>query len=485
MTSVSLAPSYVTEGPRVRRFGERFVVQTKGRWAGKLIVHQPWEVALTNELFLKRPSGERVYKEALIGVARKNGKSTLGAELALYGLMGSPEQSPEIYAAAASRDQARVVFDQSRQMVDASPRLRDWLVPQRSVIICKSNHGVFRVLASDAPRQYGLNPSMVVIDELWAHKTPELYYALTTGQLARQNPLVVSITTAGFDRSTICFELYERGRKLRAEGGIEAMREEGFLFWWYEAPPGSDYQDEDSWMAANPSEWITVEQLRREQRRLPENVFRRLHLNQWTEVEDAWIKPWQWDACQAPEWAWDYSLPTWVGVDVGFKRDSAAIVAAQFHGDQLYVTERILDPADAGREWGVADVRGMLAADLQQYTALREVAYDPWSFRESAEILLERGFPMVEFPQTAGRMAPASEGLYELVVGSRLRHQGDRTFRSQVLAAVAAPTDRGGWRISKRRSLEQIDAAVALAMATDRAVTMHNVRPSQRTIVFG
>ena len=238
-------------------------------------------------------------------------------------------------------------------------------------------------------------------------------------------------------------------------------------------------------MAANPSEWITVEQLRREQRRLPENVFRRLHLNQWTEVEDAWIKPWQWDACQAPEWTWDYSLPTWVGVDVGFKRDSAAIVAAQFHGDQLYVTERILDPADAGREWGVADVRGMLAADLQQYTALREVAYDPWSFRESAEILLERGFPMVEFPQTAGRMAPASEGLYELVVGSRLRHQGDRTFRSQVLAAVAAPTDRGGWRISKRRSLEQIDAAVALAMATDRAVTMHNVRPVSRTIVFG
>ena len=482
--SSSLASSYQTEGPRLRRFGERFIHQTKGRWAGQLLEHQAWEVALTNELFLKRPSGERVYKEALIGVARKNGKSTLGSELGLYGLMGTPEQSPEVYAAAASRDQARVVFDQSRQMVDASPKLRDWLVPQRSVIRCRSNHGIFRVLASDAPLQYGLNPSMVIIDELWAHRTPELYYALTTGQLARLNPLVVSITTAGFDRSTICFELYERGRRLREQGGIEAMREEGFLFWWYEAPPGSDYTDASTWMAANPSSWITLEQLGRESRRLPESVFRRLHLNQWTEVEDAWIKPWQWDACRADPFTWDFQTPTWAGVDIGFKRDSAGIVCAQFHDDRLYVRELILLPEEQGREWGVADVRAVLATELAQYEQLREVAFDPWSFRESAELLLERGFPMVEFPQTSGRMSPASEGLYELVVSGRLAHRGESLFRSQVLAAVAAPTDRGGWKINKRRSLERIDATVALAMATDRAVTMHNVRPSRRTIVF-
>ena len=290
MTATSASPAH-SEGPRVRRFGERFIVQTKGRWAGRALVHEPWQRQFLNELFRLDETGKRVYKEALLGISRKAGKSTLGAELALYGLLGTPEHSPEVYAAAASREQARIVFNQSKDFVEQSPLLRDWLAPQRNVILCKSNRGIYRVLSSDAGLQYGLNPSMVVIDELWAHESSELYYALTTGQLAREAPLVVSITTAGYDRSSICFELYERGKRLRDEGGIEAMRAEGFLFWWYEMDPTVDYRDSRYWKAANPSSWITVKALEREQRRLPEAVFRRLHLNQWTETETAWIKP--------------------------------------------------------------------------------------------------------------------------------------------------------------------------------------------------
>jgi phage terminase large subunit-like protein len=163
-----------------------------------------------------------------------------------------------VYAAAASRDQARIVFDQARQFVETSPRLRDWLQVQRNVIVCKSNGGIFRVLASDAPLQYGLNPSGVVIDELWAHKNPELYFALTTGQLARRNPIVVNITTAGFDRSSICYALYERGVRLLEEGGISALRREGFYFKWFEAPPTATVHDPSGWESANPAGWIFV-----------------------------------------------------------------------------------------------------------------------------------------------------------------------------------------------------------------------------------
>ena len=476
MATTSLSPARSSEGPRVRRFGEHFIVQTKGRWAGKPLTHEPWQRSLLDELFLVNPDGSRVYKEALIGISRKNGKSTLGAELALYGLLCTPEYSPEVYAAAASRDQARVVFNQSKDFVEASPRLRDWLSPSRNVITCKSNKGIYRVLSSDAGLQYGLNPSLVVIDELWAHTSGELYYALTTGQLARENPLVISITTAGFDRSSICFDLYQRGKRLLADGGIDAMRAAGFLFWWYEMDPAADYRDETQWKDANPSSWITVEALRREQSRLPESVYRRLHLNQWTESEDAWIKPYEWDACGgAPQF--DPTQPSWIAVDVGVRRDSAAITWSQWHGEILHVGQEILTPAEEGETFGVADVRGRVAVRALEHQKLREIVYDPWQFLESAEMLAERGLPMVEFPQNAARMSPASETLYELIIERRLVHDGDPTMKEQVLAAVIAPTERGGWRISKRRSLEKIDGCVSLAMSVDRAVTMRQQRP--------
>jgi phage terminase large subunit-like protein len=349
------------------------------------------------------------------------------------------------------------------------------------VITCKSNKGIYRVLSADAGLQYGLNPSMVVIDELWAHASGELYYALTTGQLARESPLVVSITTAGFDRSSICFDLYERGKKLRDEGGIEAMRAEGFLMWWYELDSAADYLDSSHWKDANPSSWITVEALAREQRRLPEPVFRRLHLNQWTETEGAWIAPYEWDMCAGAPLL-DRNSPTWIAVDVGVRRDSAAIVWAQWHDEKLHVGQEILKPEEQGPTFGVADVRGRVAQRAVMFEQLREIDFDPWQFLESAELLQERGLPLVKFPQTSTRMAPASETLYELIIERRLVHDGDPVMKEQLLAAVIAPTDRGGWRISKRKSQERIDGAVALAIAADRAVTMRNARTPRRTV---
>lgn len=489
-TLVSPASEYLrTEGDRFLRFGQKYIVQTKGRWAGKPLVWESWEKQLSRELFLRKPNGDRVYDRALIGIARKNGKSTLGAGLALYGLTGTGEHSPEVYAAAASKEQAGIVFRQSSDFVTASPKLMDWLAPQRNVIHCKGNRGVFRVLSSDAPLQYGLNPNMVVIDELWAHTNPELYYALTTADLARENPLVVSITTAGFNRQSICFDQYEYGLDLRENGGLEAMRKAGFLFWWYEVPTQIneveiDYRDTSYWHLANPSSWITTERLERYQKRFPESVFRRLHLNQWTETEDAWIKPWEWDACKgAPKW--DPKLPTWVAVDVGIRRDCAAIVWGQFHGAELHVGQVILDPIEEGATFGVADVRAALAREARKMQKLEEVNFDPWQFVESAEILAERGLPMVEFPQSAGRMAPASEALYELIKERRLVHDGNKTMREHVLNAVVAATDRGGWRISKRKSEDRIDGCVSLAMAADRAVTMHFVKPPSRRVFLG
>jgi phage terminase large subunit-like protein len=472
-------------GQLVGRFANDFIVQTKGRWAGQRMEVEPWQQDFFDELFLVYDDGERVYHEALVGIARKNGKSTVAAMLGLHGLLAAQHGGPEVYAAAASKDQARIVFDQAVEFIRASPRLSDWLQPQRSVITCKANGGVFRVLSSDAPLQYGLNPHVVIIDELWAHPTAELYYALTTGQLAQVSPMVVSITTAGFDRDSICYQLYKRGVRLRDEGGLRAMREAGFLMRWYEADPTLDWHDERAWRQANPSSWIRRQDLDREAKRLPESVFRRLHLNQWTETEDAWIKPYEWDACRGrPYFDLDKPLIA-MAVDVGIRRDSAAITWAQWHDEDLHVGSEIMLPEVEGPSFGVSDIRNRLAGRARAHDAgVREINFDPWSFRESAEILAEAGLPLVEFPQNAARMAPASETLYELIVNRRLVHDGDAQLREQMLNAVIAPTERGGWRISKRKSLERIDVAVSLAMTADRAVSLRNVKPPRRGIVL-
>ncbi len=467
-------PKYFTGvGEQVVKFAETQIIQTKGRWAGKPLFLEDWQKELLNELYLVDAKGKRVYQEALVGVARKNGKSSLAAAIALHGLVATGESSPEVYAAAASQDQARIVFQQAREYVEASPTLRQWLKPQRSVIHCAANNGVFRVLSADAPLQHGLNPSLVVIDELHAHRDPELYFALTTGTLARLEPLIVSITTAGFDRETICWRVFEQGSGLAA-GGKQAMRKAGFLHFWKAPATDAKLTDRKTWTAANPSSWVTNDVLEREFQRLPESVFRRLHLNQWVESEDFWISPEEFDAC-AGKPVIKKDNPTWMGVDIGLRRDATAIIWVQWHGDKLHIRHDVRVPKRE-KPLSSSENRTRVGRIASRLEGLREVAFDPWAFGESAEMLADQGLPMVRFDQTNQNMAPASQHLYELIREGRLVHDGDLVFRNQVLSAVAAESDRG-WRISKRLSRERVDACVALAMAVERAI--ENEKPDK------
>jgi phage terminase large subunit-like protein len=467
-------------GARVERFVETHIRQTKGRWNGEPLSLEPWQREVLDELFLVNADGNNVYREALLGLPRKNGKSTLMSAIALYGLLAAGEHGAEVYCAAASKDQARIVFQQAKEFVETSPELRKWLTPQRSLIKCESTNGVFRVLSSDAPLQHGLNPSMVVIDELWAHKDPELYYALTTGQLARLNPLVISITTAGWDRESIGWQVYERAVELERQG-IDAMREARFYCKWYGLPEGADITDEDLWMEANPASWIVKEDLRLEKDRLPEFVFRRLHGNQWTQTEEAWVTPDEWDACKGkPEF--DPNLETFYGIDIGLTRDASAHVWCQWHGDELHIFHDIRVPT-AGRPITAEENRGILMGHSRHIPTLHEVPYDPYSFRESAEMLEGLGLPMVEYPQNNSLMCPASEAVYELIKEKRLVHDGDVLLRKMVLDTVCGETERG-WRISKKKSLARIDGTVAMTMAADRAIYWKMTPPRRNDAAF-
>lgn len=453
---------FQTAGPRVKAFAENYIRQTKGRWAGKPLTLEGWQSDLLDELYLVE-DGKFVYREALIGVPRKNGKSTICAAIALYGLMAMNEAGAEVYAAAASKDQARVVFDQARAFIEASPALQDWLTPMRNAIVCKETGGVFRVLSSDAPLQHGLNPSLVVIDELHAHKDPELYYALTTGQLARENPLVVSITTAGFDRESICWQVYQHGKMLEDEG-LESMRSERFLFRWWAAPDDCDVKDEDAWREANPSTWIKTDDLRRECRRLPEHVFRRLHLNQWTESEEAWLPPGAWKECfeegaHIPELA-----DVYLGVDIGIKKDASAVVAVHKRPDGKVVPEaHVFEPKGDGSHLELELVENQIRELHDKYRVMG-VVYDKWNFERSAQILSHEGVNMIEQPMGNERMVPMSDRMYQAITDQRIAHDGDRTLTAHVNAGATRDTNRG-WRIDKNAAKMPNDALIALVMA--------------------
>jgi phage terminase large subunit-like protein len=197
-----------------------------------------------------------------------------------------------------------------------------------------------------------------------------------------------------------------------------------------------------------------------------EMAYRRYRLGQWVRSQESWLPVGAWELCRGDQELIPHE-PTWVGVDMALKHDTVAIVVVQKQGD-LFVTEPHIIVPDS-QSVDVAAVEAVLR-DLHMKYTLKEVAFDPAFFQRSAEVLMDDGLPMLEFPQSAARMVPACGQAYELIVRGKVRHRGQPTFTDQVLSAAQRMTDNG-WRLSKGKSRRKIDAAIALVMALDRAST--------------
>jgi phage terminase large subunit-like protein len=219
-----------TDGPDVADFAALLLRVSKGFKAGEPLVLTDWQRWLMDALLERNESGRRRYRRALIGLPRKNGKSLLGSALALYGLFVG-ERGAEVYSAAGDRQQARIVFGEAKQQVLDSPALRKVAKVYRDAIEVPAEGAVYRVLSADAKLQQGLNPSLVIFDEVHVQPNDDLWDALTLGSGARRDPLVVGITTAGFDLETLCGRLYLYGQQV-ARGEVD---DPVFGFWWWEA----------------------------------------------------------------------------------------------------------------------------------------------------------------------------------------------------------------------------------------------------------
>ncbi len=192
------------------RFFETVLRHSKGQTAGQHFSLLPWQKDIFRELFGRlKPDNTRQYRVGYIEVPKKNGKSTLLAGLALYGLVADGEPGAEIYGAACDREQAGIIYREAASMVRSSPALSKVLevIDSRKTIVHKASNSFYRVLSADAFRAEGLNIHMLLFDELHAQRDRRLWDALRYGGAARRQPLILSITTAGeLDRHALWWE---------------------------------------------------------------------------------------------------------------------------------------------------------------------------------------------------------------------------------------------------------------------------------------
>lgn len=411
----------------------------------------------------------------------------MGAGLGIYHAIDDEEASSRVICAAASDDQAGLLFTAAQRICDWSDSLSKFSTVKDKGIEFNTGDGApseLKKVAAAAGTNDGKNLAAVFIDELheWVQpKHRSVFTVLTQGGGARRQPINVMITTAGSDQDSICYELYEHGQLIMA-GEVE---DDAFYCLWFQAPEGADYRDPKTWEAANPS-WglILKEEFYRDIiTKRTESEFCRYFLNMWVEQDEIWEAASYWDALGECELRAD--LPTYVGIDVGRRHDTAAVVACQWTGEKLLVRTRFwvnpykrADPRHGKWALTIAEVEQYLRdlyAEFPEPAVTDEedgyrmpgpaYVFDPHFFVRSAELLEGDGLSMVEFPQTDAKMVPASQQLFQLIKVGQVEHDHNLRMRSHMRSVQAKQKERG-WRIAKPDgSTKPIDGAVALAMA--------------------
>lgn len=476
LTPVTPAQVVQGEGAKLCDFIESYCTITKdsmGGRAGEPIVLRPWQRNALGMAFAHR-GGRRKHRQAMIGLPRKNGKSAIGSSVGLYGLLMSG-QGAEVYSCAADKDQAKIVFGVAKEMVSNNPDLSEMIKVYRDVLEVTSTGSVYRAVSSEAYTKEGLNPSMVIYDELHAAPTDELYNVMSLAMGARRNPLLVAITTAGVksDRSggdSICYRQYQYGEKI-ASGELD---DDSFFLAWWGADDNDDYKDPAIWAKANPGydDLIDPDDLKSTVRRTAENEFRTKRLNQWVSSAVAWLPAESWASCKRDDsTVIPGRRPVVLGFDGSRNGDATALVAVSVEQDPTIQVLGLWERPTDNEDWRVprGEVKQAIRQACKDYDVW-EIAWDEFLWIDAAEELEDEGLPVVVFPQTLTRMGPATQRFYELVTAKRISHNGDPRLARHLSNAVIK-TDTRGSRLSKdaKSSPRKIDLAIAAVMAADRA----------------
>jgi phage terminase large subunit-like protein len=277
---------------------------TKGKWAGKPFILLPWERDLVSRLFgTLREDGTRQYRTAYVEIGKKNGKSELGAAIALYMLLADGEPNAEVYVAACDRQQASIIFNTSMNFVEGNRTLSKVTNTIRSTkrIVYPKTGSFYQVLSSDVKSKSGINASCVILDEIWTYPNPDLAKMLTTGSGdARTQPLFLYLTTAGNKLSGYGWEMHCKAKDILEGRKVDPT----FLSIIYGLEDDADIEDENNWYKANPSlgHTISIDRVREHYNQVKDDpadlaLFKQLRLNMWLKQEIKWMPMDKWDLC--------------------------------------------------------------------------------------------------------------------------------------------------------------------------------------------
>ena len=474
----------------------------KGPLAGEPIQLEPWQAFILTTVFgWVKSNGTRRFRRSYIEVPRGNAKSTLSSAVALYMLAADREGGAEVYSLATTRDQARIVFGDAQTMARRSPGFRR----RFSVEVGAHNMHVlasgskFEALSAEGSTLDGLNIHFGCVDELHAHKTRTVYDVVETGTGKRDNSLLWVITTAGSNRTGICYEVRTFVTKL-LEGVFEDDSQFGII---YGLDDGDDWTAESALIKANPNWDISVKPevllpLQAKAMQLPSavNNFKTKHLNEWVNADTAWMDMRAWDACADSTLDIEAFIgqPCWIGLDLASKTDIAALVLVFPHPEiadayavfgKYYLPEDTVSSAGNSQYEGwmrtgrltvtpgnVIDF-GWIEADLLEMASrfeVQAVAFDPFQATQLSTRMLSEGLPMIEVRPTVLNFSEPMKTLEALVLQKKLAHDSDPVLTWMASNVVAHLDVKDNIYPRKERAENKIDGIVALIMALSRAI---------------
>ena len=486
---------------------------TKGKWAGVKFTLADWQREdIIEPLFgTLNPDGTRQYRTAYIEIPRKNGKSQLCAAIALKLLLADGEQGAEIYIVAADRDQASIVFNVAAEMVRRNKVLmrKVKIIDSVKRIVFPKMGSFLRAIPADVAGSYGYNAHAIIADELHVWPKRDLWDALTTSTGARTQPLVVAITTAGYDRTSICWEQHEYAAQV-IKGTINDPTFFGYI---RAAPEKADWKDEKVWYECNPAlgDFRSIDEMRSMAKRAEhtpalQNTFKRLYLNQWTQQVDRWIDIDLWDSQRGTideeslrgqecygmlDLATVSDMTAWV---MAFPhKDDHVDILARFFCPQAKLTDSSNRYRDQYQVWADKGFLTVTPGNATDYAFVRQqVIDDAAKFRlvdmnvdrlfqahQIAQELAEEGITVVGMGMGFLSFAAPMKDFERRLLGRKLHHGGNPIMRWMADNVAVKQDPTGNLKPDKTESQGKIDGIVGIVGALDRLM-LHEEAPRSR-----
>lgn len=483
-----------TRGGEAAEFVNAYCRITKssvGGSAGELIRLRPWQLKLLDGLLAEGSDGRLLHRSALVGLPRKQGKSALGAGLALWSLFCG-DAGGEVYSCAGTRDQARIVFGTAKRMVELDQELSSIAKVYRDAIEIPDTGSVYRVLSREAGASEGLSPTFVVFDEVHVQPDDELWNVMSLGAGARHEPLMLGITTAGSrtdarGQDSLCYRLYQHGKRV-VNGEVD---DPTFAFYWWEPKQGSesDHTDPKVWAESNPGlgDLNSLEDFRSTLVRTPEAEFRTKRTNLWVSGATSALPHGAWNALAEPDRVVDPSVDVVLMADGSWSGDSTGVVALTVEErPHLWVVDLWENPGDeTGWRVPIADVEDGIRTATRNLPVV-EIGMDPFRWQRSMQVLEDDGLPMLEYPMgSVERMVKAWKAFYDAVLDKTFTHSGDPRLARHVDSMVLKIDARGARPTKEHKaSTRHIDLGVCAVAGFERALWHANYSPPAASVPF-